>query len=86
MSLQEITKIKGLAEDLRRRADRAAGALERAMLEVREEYGCESVEEIKDLLKELDIEIKDAQDKFDKAYSSFLEKWGGELKNAGYDV
>ena len=79
VDLQEFNKLKSQVERLQRTADKAQGALEQAMEILKEEFGCDSVEEAKDLAEKYRKEARVLKEKFEEAETEFTEKWGEVL-------
>ena len=72
--------IKQQAVQAQRAADRAAGALDAAMLQLRTEFGCHSLEAAEGLLIDLKAEAADAATAADKALDDFERNWGDDLR------
>ena len=80
--LDRYQKMKRKADELRREADRAEGALEQLMEKLKEDFDCDTLEEAEQLSKRLEKEAKEAEEQFDVAVEEFEEEWGDELENA----
>ena len=77
--LNDLTRIKEQVDRLQREADKASGALEHAMVQLKEDFGCKTLEEGQKLLDELTQESKKAEDEFNKALKKFEDEWGDTL-------
>jgi hypothetical protein len=78
--LAAYNAIKQQAEKAQRAADRAAGALDAAMLQLKTEFGCDSIEAAESLLIDLKAEAADAAKAADNALDNFEQEWGDALR------
>ena len=79
MNLQRFLHLKEQAEEHRRKADEAKGALEQLMTQLREEFGAASVEEAKELLRKLGKESASAERSYNDALQRFEQDHGDKL-------
>lgn len=77
--IKRYQEIKAKAEKLQREADRAAGIAEAKKAELKNEFGCNSLKEAKELLKQYETEEKETRAEFEKALADFEENWGDKL-------
>lgn len=77
----KFKKLKRAAEEARQARDRAAGQLEAAMDRLKDEFGCDTVEEAQDLAKLLDAQAAEAEAAYDEAVEAFEEEWSEHLED-----
>jgi len=76
--LKKYVDLKRRVEQAQQKADKAEGALEQVMEQLKEKFGCSTLKDAKKkltLLKEQEQEIKI---KFEDALEEFEENWGGD--------
>jgi len=78
MDLDDYRRLKKTLEDLRRREDRLAGALDQARAALKEECGLSADGAAKELVK-LKKELARVERAAEAAVRSFLEKWSERL-------
>ncbi len=78
--LKKLTKIKDQVTDLKRSADRAQGAFDRILKQLKDDYDCDSLEEAKDKLSKRRKELKVVEHDFDVAMRKFEKRWGDILQ------
>lgn len=78
-SIERFRELKAKVDRLRREHDRAEGALEQAMIKLKKQHGCKTLEDGKELLASMEKSCKQKRSKFDKAMERFDEKWGEKL-------
>lgn len=74
-NLQKYTELKEKVDKAKRERDRAAGALEQAEKQLKEQFDCNSLEEAEELLEAKQKDEARAEKKFEKAMTEFEEKW-----------
>ena len=79
-SIERYKELKAKVDRLRREHDRAEGALEQAMLKLKEQYDCKTLEEGKIVLSKMEKDCKRKRSKYDKAMERFDEEWGERLE------
>ncbi len=78
-SIERFKELKAKVDRLRREYDRAEGALEQAMMKLKKQYGCKTLEEGRALLVKTEKDCKRKRAKFDKAMERFDGEWGEKL-------
>ena len=76
--LKKYVDLKRRVEQAQQKADKAEGALEQVMEQLKEKFGCSTLKDAKKkltLLKEQEQELKI---KFEDALEEFEENWGGD--------
>lgn len=78
-TIEELNKLKAKAEESRREAERAAGALEQVLVRLKREFGCSSlkVAEVKE--EELAKEEVEAEKAFVNALTHFKKRFEAGL-------
>lgn len=74
----ELERFQQLKQDIleqQREADKAQGALDSVMKQLKQEFGCATLKEAKDLLQIISAKEKEAKLKFAKKLDRFLKKW-----------
>lgn len=79
IDVKRYQHLKQEAEELQRQADRAHGALDGVMKQLKEEFDCDTLEEAEERQKELQKEAKKAEKTFNEALEDFEDKWGSVL-------
>lgn len=79
-SLQDITDLKRKVDALRAKAERARGVLESVEAELKDKWGCATLEEAETKLEGLRAKEKKLAVQFDKKRAAFEEKWAEELE------
>lgn len=49
------------------------------MAQLKDEFGCSSIEEARRMLRKLEQQTKTAKMQFDKTFEAFMEEWGDAL-------
>ncbi len=75
MDLDEYRQLKEEIEQLRRRADRAAGAKENILTQLHKEFNCNSVEQAEEMLVKEQRELEKKEKKLEKMMQEYREKW-----------
>ena len=79
MELEKYQNLIKTAEDLERRAERAAGAGGQLRAELKEDHGCRTVEEAVRKQARLIKEIRDLRRRYEKAETALTKRWAGKL-------
>lgn len=72
----ELLKIRQRAEDAKRESARAEGALDAALKQLKEQYGCYTVEEAIALLEGMGAKAKKAEAEFQAALRDYEKHFG----------
>ena len=72
----EFLELKREVEDAKAQAERARGALEQSMQNLKEAFGVSSLKEAKQKLAALETEAEAAEAAFTKAFKAYQKKWG----------
>lgn len=75
---EEYLKRKRISDQKARDADRAEGIADRYRAEAKEEFGCDSVEEIEELLKRKRKEMATATKEYERLIQDYDERFGDE--------
>ena len=78
MNEEDYRKLKRDVENARAEAERAKGAYDQLLAQLKEEYQCNSVEEAQALFRELVAKKDKAEKAFEKALKDYSQKWGRE--------
>lgn len=78
--IDALTTLREKADKMRREADRAQGALDQVMKQLREEFSCKTLDEAEKKLQELSKGEAKAKKAFDDALASFEEEWRDALE------
>ena len=76
---EKLTRLKRKADEMRRDAERAKGALERVMEQLKDEFGCSSILQAKRMLKKGRREQREAEKAHAKAIGAFERRWKDKL-------
>ena len=79
IDLKEFQRLQDKVARLQREADKAEGALAEQMKRLKDDHGCESVEQAEKLLATLEKEQIAAEKQFTKAADKFEQRWKEEL-------
>ncbi len=78
-NLADLTELKRKVEKYKKESDRAAGALDAAMKQLKKEFGCDTLQEAKRELKRLEKEEADAKQGYERLLAEFEKEWGDAL-------
>ena len=78
LKLKKYMNLKKRVEQAQQEANRAEGALEQVMKQLKEEFGCITLEDAKKKLKSLEKQEQKARTDFEEAMEEFEEKWDKE--------
>ena len=85
-SVTEYTQLKQAVDDKRAAADRASGAFDQALAELKKKFKVSSLEEAKEKLEQFEKEEAVARKAYEKALEQFKEEWKdvfGDLTTQG---
>jgi len=81
MKADEYLKLQERAKRYQRNADEAAGQLQQLLKRLKEEFGCDDVEQAKALLNELNESIPVLERKVKKGTEKFEKRYGSKLES-----
>lgn len=79
IDVAEYTQLKDKVDRLRTKADKAKGAFDASIKRIKDEFGCDSLEEARERLDELKTKQAEADCQYVEAMDGFKEKWGEVL-------
>ena len=79
LNAREFARLKEKADRLKEAAAKAKGVYEQKMKELKEKYGCNTIEEAEQKLEQMEQELEELEEEFDEAYKEFMDKWGDKL-------
>ncbi len=77
METKRFEQLKREVESARSEAAQAKGAFEQLMKQLKEEFGCRSVEEAQKLLRKLEKEAEEAEESYLEVEAAYKKKWHG---------
>ena len=77
--LKKAQRLKELAEKRRQQADKAQGALDSLLSQLRKEHGLKSLEEAEAYLLKLTKELEQVKRELEKTLEEYERKWGSKL-------
>lgn len=80
MDVREFDKLQGRVRKAMSSLDRSRGALDQIREKVKRRYGCDSLEDARELLSATEREIQEEEAEFQPRVAAFQEK----LKEAGF--
>ena len=80
MDIQKWQETKRRVEELKRAKERASGAIELLLKQVKTDFGCKNLQEAEEYLDQLDNEIEQLETKLKKSFSKFEEKYGDRVR------
>ncbi len=78
--LKKYIELKRKVETAQQKADRAEGALQQVMKQLKSEFGCTTLDAAKKKLLLLTKQESKAKKEFDSAVKEFEEKWEDEIE------
>lgn len=75
IDVAEYQQLKSKVDKVRADADRAAGALERSLSQLKKDFDCGSLEAAEKLLKKLEREERVADQEYADAMAEFQTEW-----------
>ena len=79
IDVERYQKLKDNVDRLQREADRAEGALDQLMVKLKEDYGCDTIEEAETKAAKLGKAATKAEVLFETAFAKFRVKWAEVL-------
>jgi len=79
VELKRFEELKRKIEKIRKERDKAEGALDQVMVDLKEEFGCKTIKEAEARMAELKQDAEDSQEKYEAALEDFEKKWDGVL-------
>lgn len=76
--LKKYLELKKKVEQAQQKSDKAEGALEQIMEQLKEKFGCSTLKEAKKKLALLEKQEREAKEEFETAIEEFEEKWEEE--------
>ena len=76
--LDKYLSLKKRVESAQQEADQAEGAEREVMNQIADEFGCDTLNEAKRMLKQKRKQEVDSKEKFDTAFDKFEEDWPDE--------
>ena len=76
--LDKYLRLKARVESAQQEADQAEGAHKEVMNQIADEFGCDTLNEAKRILKQKRKQESDSKEKFDTAFDKFEEDWPDE--------
>ena len=80
IDLKKYQQLKDKVDQAQRQADKAAGALDQLMQQLKKEFDCDSLEEAEKLKTKLQKEEVKKEKEFTDALEEFERQWGDKLK------
>jgi len=80
IDLNEYNRLKKAVDDKQREANKAAGALEQTVAQIKSEFGCASFADAKRKLAELEEQEKQAESEYNKALKKFKNDFSRHLE------
>lgn len=74
-------KIKAKVDRLKRDATKAEGALEQLLVQLKKEFNCETIEQAKEHLQELQEQVEQEQEALEVQLTRFEKKWASVLED-----
>lgn len=76
--LDKYLNLKKKVESAQQKADQAEGGLSEVMKQLKHEFGCNTLNEAKRKLKQMESQEADSKERFDAALEKFEEDWPDE--------
>lgn len=76
--LDKYLRLKERVESAQQEADQAEGAHREVMKQIKDEFGCNTLNDAKRMLKQKRKQEVDSKEKFDDAFEKFEEDWPDE--------
>jgi hypothetical protein len=77
--LDALVALKTKVEKIRRDADRASGAYDQGLAQLKKDFGCTTLEEAQKLLEKLKKDTELSRQNYQTALKTFEAKWGDKL-------
>jgi hypothetical protein len=78
--IKELQALLDEVESLKRKGERARGAIEEMMRSLKERFSCKDLKSAERLLKKLQEEEKQEEERLGKLHQEFLDKYGEFLE------
>jgi len=75
----QFEKLKNKVDNLKTQRDKAKGSLATVMGRLKDEFGCESIQDAEELLTELKESVKQHEEELEKLYEKFEDEFGERL-------
>ena len=79
-TISKYVKLKEQVDEAKSDADKAEGALNQIMKQLKTDFDCSSLTTAEKKCKQLKKQAKEAEENFDNAVEEFTEKWVEELQ------
>ena len=76
INVEQYKALKDKAARAKTEADRAEGALQAKMKQLKDEFGCDTLEEAETLLAEKNKALAQSEADYERELFAFQEKWG----------
>lgn len=81
IDLDQYQKLKVQRDDAQKEMERSKGAYDTLMRQLKEEFGCDSIEAAETYLSELDSEATKLEGEYNEKLESFQTKWKDRIEN-----
>lgn len=78
--LKKLAQLREQVDSMQRESDRAEGALQQILTQLKEEYGCKNLDEAEGLLASLREKLTETEEEYEGALEKFQKKWGSALE------
>ena len=79
MDVQEFQRIKSKVETARREFDKAQGVLSEHLRRLKNDFGCDTLEDAESKLKSLEKKLKSKTSIYEESLATFKDKWSDEI-------
>jgi len=79
-TLEKFQELKRRADKLQQQKNKAEGALENQLAQLKKDFGCDSIEEARKMLRSSQRAAVKAQAEFEEALREFEDEWGDKLQ------
>jgi phage shock protein A len=80
ISIEEFERIRARIEKMKRDRDKASGAMESVMSQIKKEFGCSTLKEASKKLVKLTQEQEKLEKEIEQKEAEFQEKWADVLE------
>ena len=77
--LERYLQLKSQVESAKQQADKAEGALESELKQMKKDFGCDTIEDAKRQLRQYKVKRDKIKAKFDREMERFEKKWKDKL-------
>jgi len=81
MDISRYNKLKREVEEAQKAHDKAEGAIEELLKQLKYQFNCETIKEAIVLQKKLKIKKQKAEMEYEKELNQFEEEWNARLEN-----